>query len=155
VLALILEKAARRPRMRWLSVPITAYAEAIRITPLLIQLYLVYQIPVLNVPVPVLDCGIFVLTIPTAGYLSEIIRSGIESVDRGQFEVAKTGGMSERQALLHIIYPQAFANIVPKPLGQTAVLIKDRSILSFIAVFELRGAGLIFCPTGSCLSKRF
>ena len=150
VLALILGTlitAARRSRKRWLSVPVTAYVEAVRSTPLLVQLYLVYyglsQIPVLNVPVPALACGIFALTVHTAAYMSEIIRGGIESVDRGQFEGAKAVGMSERQAMLHIIYPQAFANIVPALLGQTAVLIKDSSILSFIAVFELLGAGLM------------
>lgn len=149
VLALILGTlitVARRSKKRWLRVPVVAYVEAVRSTPLLVQLYLVYyglsQIPVLNVPVPALACGIFALTIHTAAYMSEIIRGGIESVDRGQFEGAKAVGMTERQAMMHIIYPQAFANIIPALLGQTAVLIKDSSILSFIAVFELLGAGL-------------
>ncbi len=138
---------ARRSQKRWVSTPVTAYVEAVRSTPLLVQLYLVYyglsQIPVLNVPVPALACGIFALTIHTAAYMSEIIRGGIEAVDRGQFEGAKAVGMSERQTMINIIYPQAFAKIIPSLLGQAAVLVKDSSILSFIAVFELLGAGLI------------
>ncbi len=138
---------ARRSQKRWISTPVTAYVEAVRSTPLLVQLYLVYyglsQIPVLNVPVPALACGIFALTIHTAAYMSEIIRGGIEAVDRGQFEGAKAVGMSERQTMINIIYPQAFAKIIPSLLGQAAVLVKDSSILSFIAVFELLGAGLI------------
>ena len=138
---------ARRSQKKWISAPVVAYVEAVRSTPLLVQLYLVYyglsQIPVLNIPVPALACGIFALTIHTAAYMSEIIRGGIEAVDRGQFEGAKAVGMSERQTMINIIYPQAFAKVIPSLLGQAAVLVKDSSILSFIAVFELLGAGLI------------
>lgn len=155
---------ARRSQKRWLSVPVTAYVEAVRSTPLLVQLYLVYyglsQIPVLNVPVPALACGIFALTIHTAAYMSEIIRGGIEAVDRGQFEGAKAVGMSERQTMINIIYPQAFAKIIPSLLGQAAVLVKDSSILSFIAVFELLGAGLMILsdrvmPTEAFMTAAF
>lgn len=138
---------ARRSQRRWITVPVTAYVEAVRSTPLLVQLYIVYyglsQIPVLNVPLPALACGIFALTVHTGAYMSEIIRGGIEAVDRGQFEGAKAVGMSERQTMVNIIYPQAFAKVIPALLGQAAVLVKDSSILSFIAVFELLGAGLI------------
>ncbi|WP_298855859.1 amino acid ABC transporter permease [uncultured Ruegeria sp.] len=155
---------ARRSQKRWISTPVAAYVEAVRSTPLLVQLYIVYyglsQIPVLNVPVPALACGIFALTIHTAAYMSEIIRGGIEAVDRGQFEGAKAVGMSERQTMIHIIYPQAFAKIIPSLLGQAAVLVKDSSILSFIAVFELLGAGLIILsdrvmPTEAFMTAAF
>ncbi|WP_298921024.1 amino acid ABC transporter permease [uncultured Roseobacter sp.] len=155
---------ARRSQKRWISAPVTAYVEAIRSTPLLVQLYIVYyglsQIPVLNVPLPALACGIFALTIHTAAYMSEIIRGGIEAVDRGQFEGAKAVGMSERQTMINIIYPQAFAKIIPSLLGQAAVLVKDSSILSFIAVFELLGAGLIILsdrvmPTEAFMTAAF
>lgn len=138
---------ARRSGKAWLTVPVAAYVEAVRSTPLLVQLYIAYyglaQIPFLNIPMPALACGIIALTLHTGAYMSEIIRGGIESVDRGQFEGAKAVGMSERQTMVHIVYPQAFANIIPSLLGQTAVLIKDSSILSFIAVFELLSAGMM------------
>jgi len=155
---------ARRSQKKWLSVPVTAYVEAVRSTPLLVQLYLVYyglsQIPVLNVPVPALACGIFALTVHTGAYMSEIIRGGIEAVDRGQFEGAKAVGMTERQTMINIIYPQAFAKVIPSLLGQAAVLVKDSSILSFIAVFELLGAGLIILsdrvmPTEAFMTAAF
>ncbi len=155
---------ARRSQKKWLSVPVTAYVEAVRSTPLLVQLYLVYyglsQIPVLNVPVPALACGIFALTFHTGAYMSEIIRGGIEAVDRGQFEGAKAVGMTERQTMINIIYPQAFAKVIPSLLGQAAVLVKDSSILSFIAVFELLGAGLIILsdrvmPTEAFMTAAF
>lgn len=155
---------ARRSPNRWISTPVTAYVEAVRSTPLLVQLYIFYyglsQIPILNVPLPALACGIFALTIHTAAYMSEIIRGGIEAVDRGQFEGAKAVGMSERQTMVNIIYPQAFAKIIPSLLGQAAVLVKDSSILSFIAVFELLGAGLIILsdrvmPTEAFMTAAF
>lgn len=155
---------ARRAHQRWISTPVIAYVEAVRSTPLLVQLYIVYyglsQIPVINLPVPALVCGIFALTVHTGAYMSEIIRGGIESIDRGQFEGAKAVGMSERQTMIHIIYPQAFARVIPSLLGQAAVLVKDSSILSFIAVFELLGAGLIILsdrvmPTEAFITAAF
>ncbi len=155
---------ARRSQKRWVSTPFTFYVEAVRGTPLLVQLYIVYYglsvIPGLNVPLPALACGILALTIHTAAYMSEIIRGGIEAVDRGQFEGAKAVGMSERQTMINIIYPQAFAKVIPSLLGQAAVLVKDSSILSFIAVFELLGAGLIILsdrvmPTEAFMTAAF
>ena len=131
---------------RWIRFATVTYVEFIRSTPLLIQVYFVYyglaQIPVINLPMPPLACGILALTVHTTAYMSEIIRGGIESVDNGQVEGAKSLGMTRAQAMLYIIYPQAITNVVPPILGQGAVLIKDTSVLSFIAVFELLGAGL-------------
>ncbi|MEI4484899.1 amino acid ABC transporter permease [Frigidibacter sp. MR17.14] len=131
---------------RWIRLGVVSYVELIRSTPLLIQVYFIYyglaQIPVLNIPMPPLACGILALTIHSTAYMSEIIRGGIEAVDPGQVEGAKALGMSRRQAMIHIIYPQAIANVIPPILGQGAVLIKDTSVLSFIAVYELLSAGL-------------
>jgi polar amino acid transport system permease protein len=74
--------------------------------------------------------------------MSEIIRAGIESISRGQVEGAQSVGMTYLQRMRYVVLPQAFANVVPPLLGQTAVLIKDSSLVSFIGVFELFGAGL-------------
>ena len=130
-----------------LRIAAVSYVEIVRSTPLLAQVYLIYYglsyIPALDVTVPALLCGVLALSLHTGAYMSEIVRAGIESVDRGQWEAAKACGMSRRQTLQEIIYPQAFANTVPPTIGQAAILIKDTSILSFIAVFELMGAGLL------------
>jgi polar amino acid transport system permease protein len=75
--------------------------------------------------------------------MGEIIRAGIESVPRGQIEGAKAVGMNYRQRLHYIVLPQAFANTLPPLLGQTAVLIKDTSLLSIITVFEFLSAGIL------------
>ncbi|MFK8032770.1 MAG: amino acid ABC transporter permease [Hyphomicrobiales bacterium] len=126
--------------------PVAGYIQFVRSTPLLIQIYLVYYgLPAL---LPIgnffdeTQTGIIALTIHTAPYMGEIIRAGIESVNRGQIEGAMSVGMSPRQTLINVTLPQAVSNVMAPLLGQTAVLIKDTSLLSIIAVFELMGAGL-------------
>jgi len=126
--------------------PIAGYIQFIRSTPLLIQIYLVYYglptvLPIGNL-LDETQTGILALTIHTSPYFGEIIRAGITSVNRGQIEGALSVGMTQRQTLFNVTLPQALANVMPPLLGQTAVLIKDTSLLSIIAVFELMGAGL-------------
>lgn len=126
--------------------PVAGYIQFVRSTPLLIQIYLVYYgLPAILPFGNLFDetqTGIIALTIHTAPYMGEIIRAGIESVNRGQIEGAMSVGMSPKQTLMNVTLPQAVANVMPPLLGQTAVLIKDTSLLSIIAVFELMGAGL-------------
>ncbi len=123
------------------------YIQFIRSTPLLIQIYLVYYgLPVLLPSIGTMfdekQTGIIALTLHTTPYMAEIIRAGIGSVPRGQIEGAMSVGMNPRQSMFHVVLPQAVANVIPPLLGQTAILIKDTSLLSIIAVFELMGAGL-------------
>lgn len=127
--------------------PAAVYIQFVRSTPLLVQIYLVYYgLPVAFPSIGMLfdekQTGIIALTLHTTPYMAEIIRAGIESVSRGQVEGAMSVGMRPRQRLLHVVLPQAVANVTPPLLGQTAILIKDTSLLSIIAVFELLGAGL-------------
>lgn len=126
--------------------PAAMYIQAIRSTPLLIQIYLIYYgLPSLFPFGHILgetQTAIIALTIHTTPYMSEIIRAGIESVAQGQIEGAKSVGMTPFETFFHIVLPQALANVTPPLLGQTAVLIKDTSYFSIIAVFELMGAGL-------------
>jgi polar amino acid transport system permease protein len=126
--------------------PLAVYIQFIRSTPLLIQIYLVYYglpsiLPIGNL-LDETQTGILALTIHTTPYFAEIIRAGIASVNRGQIEAALSVGMTPLQTLFNVTLPQALTNVMPPLLGQTAVLIKDTSLLSIIAVFELMGAGL-------------
>ncbi len=122
------------------------YVQAIRSTPLLIQIYVIYfslpALPLLDRRLDELEGGIIALGLNAGAYMSEIIRAGIESITKGQVEGAQSVGMTYFQRMRHVILPQAFANVLPPLLGQTAVLIKDSSLVSFIGVFELFGAGL-------------
>ncbi|WP_235489430.1 amino acid ABC transporter permease [Achromobacter sp. DMS1] len=126
--------------------PVAGYVQFVRATPLLVQIYLVYYAVPALVPGAKawseMALGIIALTLHHAAYMSEIIRVGIQSVPRGQIEGAKACGMDYRQRLRYVVLPQAFANILPPLLGQTAVLIKDTSLLSLITVFELVAAGV-------------
>jgi polar amino acid transport system permease protein len=127
--------------------PVEGYVAFIRATPLLVQIYLVYYgLPAL---LPIAKSwndmyfGIAALTLNSAPYMGEIIRAGIESVPRGQIEGAKAVGMNYAQRMRYVVLPQAFANTLPPLIGQTAVLIKDTSLLSIITVFEFTSAGIL------------
>jgi polar amino acid transport system permease protein len=126
--------------------PVAAYVQFIRSTPLLVQIYLVYYAVPMLVPGAKgwseMLLGIIAMTLHHAAYMSEIIRVGIESVPRGKIEGAKASGINYRQRLRNVVLPQALANTLPPLLGQTAVLIKDTSLLSLITVFELVAAGV-------------
>ena len=126
--------------------PAAAYVQLIRSTPLLIQIYLIYFIlpalPLLDRRLNELESGIIALGLNAGAYMCEIIRAGIESVPKGQIEGAQSVGMTSFQCLRYVILPQAFAKVAPVLMGQTAVLIKDSSLVSFIGVFELFSAGL-------------
>lgn len=142
----ILVALARRSSNPLIWRPVAGYIQAIRSTPLLIQIYLIYYgLPSILPFGNFLDetqTGIIALTIHTTPYMGEIIRAGLESVERGQIEGAMSVGMGPKQTMTNVVLPQAIANVVPPLLGQTAILIKDTSLLSIIAVFELMGAGL-------------
>ncbi len=122
------------------------YVQAIRSTPLLIQIYVIYfslpALPLLGRRLDELEGGIIALGLNAGAYMSEIIRAGITSISTGQVEAAQSVGMTYMQRMRHVVLPQAIANVLPPLLGQTAVLIKDSSLVSFIGVFELFGAGL-------------
>lgn len=127
--------------------PVAAYIQFIRATPLLVQIYLVYYALPLLVPMALrwneLWLGVFALVLHTSPYMGEILRVGFESVPHGQIEGAKAVGMTYFQRLRYIVLPQGLTNTLPPLLGQTAVLIKDTSLLSLITVFELLMAGMV------------
>ncbi|NKW72043.1 amino acid ABC transporter permease [Rhodobacteraceae bacterium R_SAG10] len=126
--------------------PAAGYVQAIRSTPLLIQIYLIYftlpALPILDRRLDEIEGGIIALGLNAGAYMSEIIRAGIESIARGQVEGAKSVGMTYVQRMRYVVLPQAFARVAPPLVGQTAVMIKDSSLVSFIGVFELFSAGL-------------
>lgn len=130
----------------WLRRLSAGYIASIRSTPLLIQIYVIYfalpALPILDRRLDELEGGILALGFNAGAFMSEIIRAGIESVEKSQVEGAKSVGMTYMQRMRYVILPQGFARVLPPLLGQTAVLIKDSSLVSFIGVFELFGAGL-------------
>ncbi|MEN8189265.1 MAG: ABC transporter permease subunit [Thermodesulfobacteriota bacterium] len=135
------------PAARWMAY---TYVELIRGTPLLVQIFIWYYIGSTLVnqlfakyggfEIPAFWYGVIALAIFTGAYVTEIVRSGIQSINRGQTEAARSLGMSHFQSLGYIIMPQAMRRILPPLAGQFISLIKDSSLLGIIAVRELTKA---------------
>ena len=113
------------------------YVWVFRGTPMMVQAVFLYY---LLKPVLVwtgFTAGLFIISINTGAYMSEIIRSGIQSIDKGQTEAAKSIGMTNTQTMMYIIFPQAIKNTFPAIGNQLIVNIKDSCMLNAIAVTEL------------------
>lgn len=115
------------------------YIEFLRGTPLLVQLYIIYfGIPsLLKVDIPDMTAGIIALAMNSGAYVAEIIRAGINAVDKGQMEAARSLGMSKAMSMRYIIIPQAFKNILPALGNEFITIIKESSIVSIIGIGEI------------------
>lgn len=124
------------------------YIQLFRGTPMMVQAMLIYfggNLILLNAGVQTrwnaLFCGIVIITLNTAAYMAEIVRSGINSIDIGQSEAAKSLGMNHFQTMTNIIFPQALKNVIPTIGNELIVNIKDSSVLNVIGVIELYYVG--------------
>ncbi len=133
----LLGALAKTSHLRLLRVLGFTYVEWIRNTPLLIQILFIYFGLGVFLSLSPLVASIFALSFFSGAYITEIIRAGIQSVHKGQREAALTLGMTERQAMLLVILPQAIRRILPPLVGQFISLTKDSSLVSVIAVTEL------------------
>jgi polar amino acid transport system permease protein len=128
---------AKVSRVRVLRGIAAVYVEWIRNTPLLVQIMFIYFGLGVFVPFSPLAASVFALSFFSGAYITEIIRAGIQSVHKGQREAALTLGMTERQAMVLVVLPQATRRILPPLVGQFISLTKDSSLVSVIAVTEL------------------
>jgi len=129
----------RRSKFKPISYIATAYVEFVRGTPLLVQIYIIYiGLPkLIGIDMPDMIVGSVALALNSAAYISEIIRAGIEAVDKGQMEAARSLGMNQGLAMVHVIIPQAFKNILPALGNEFISVIKESSMVSVIGVAEL------------------
>ena len=130
----------RRSKHAPLSLFATGYVEVIRGTPLLLQLYLFYfmlpdVLPMLNLSK--FACVSIALVINSSAYVCELVRAGIQAVDYGQSEAARTLGLSARQTMLRIVMPQAVKNILPALGNEFVTVIKETSLASTFFVGDL------------------
>jgi polar amino acid transport system permease protein len=146
-------KAVCRYGLRW---PATVYVSFFRGTPLFVQILLMHfaVVPLFVNPADgwlvsgdlardlrqdygAMITGIATLTLNAGAYISEVFRAGIQSIDRGQMEAARSLGLTFRQAMRHVVLPQAFRRMLP-PLGNNAIaLLKDSSLVSAVGLAEL------------------
>ena len=123
-----------------LNAIIAVYVEIFRGTPMMVQamvIYWGYAFATGGSPLPLIPSGIIIVSINTGAYMAEIVRGGIISIDKGQFEGASSIGMSHWQAMLHVILPQVLRNILPSVSNEFVINIKDTSVLNVIGVTEL------------------
>lgn len=130
---------ARMSSRRWLHLPAIAYIELFRNTPALIQLMWVYYcLPILTgLEMSAAVSATFALAVNGAAYIAEIIRGGIQAVDRGQVEAARTLGMSYIQTMRKIVLPQAFRRMIPPFVNETVSILKFSSLVSVLGVADL------------------
>ena len=135
-------------RFNPLSFLANVYVEVFRATPMLVQLFIIYYIIFAGIDLPNFKLfgfirfdrflpGVVALSLNSGAYLSEIIRSGIQSIDGGQTEAARSLGMSQLQNMRFIILPQAIKNILPAIANEFVTIIKESSICYTIGVQEI------------------
>lgn len=118
-----------------------AYVEIIRGTPLLLQLYFFWLVlPNIFSDIPDIICILLALIVNASAYIAEIIRAGIQAVDPGQREAAISLGMTSKNVMLKIIFPQAIKNILPALGNEVIVMIKQTSLASTFFIGELMTA---------------
>jgi polar amino acid transport system substrate-binding protein len=122
----------------WLKLPLTAYVEFLRGTPLMLQLYFIfYFLPEMGITIPAIPTAILGLAINYSAYESEIYRAGLQAIPHGQMEAALSLGMSRPQALRRIIVPQAFRIVIPPVVNDFIAMFKDTSVCSVVTIIEL------------------
>lgn len=126
---------------RWLNVPLEAYVEFLRGTPLLLQLFVIYYVlpQFTGITIPRFWAGVFALGVNYSAYEAENYRAGLLAIPRGQMEAALSLGMSTRTALRRIIVPQAMRIVIPPVTNDFIALFKDTSVCTMISVIELTG----------------
>ena len=116
------------------------YITVIRGTPSILQLMIIYYVIFKQTSVNIVIVGILAFGINSAAYVAEIIRAGLNSVDRGQLEAGYSLGLSYRQIISHIIFPQAIKNILPALGNEFITLVKETSVGAYIGIVELTKA---------------
>lgn len=134
----------RMGRSRILRLILNGYVEIFRDVPLIVQLLVIYfSLPTIGVSLPAFWAGVLGLSLNLAAYMSEMFRASIMSIDVGQREAGLSIGMSQATIYRRIILPQAFRVALPTMGGYFIALLKDCSLVSFIAVNELLRQGSI------------
>ncbi|MCL6517813.1 amino acid ABC transporter permease [Alicyclobacillus sp.] len=118
------------------------YTWAIRGTPLLVQIFIIYAgLPQVGIQLTAFVSGTLALGINSGAYIAEIVRAGILSIDPGQMEAAESLGMTYGLAMRRIIFPQAYRRLLPPIVNEFVALLKDSSLISVMALTELMRVG--------------
>jgi aspartate/glutamate/glutamine transport system permease protein len=134
-LILALLRISRFAVVRW---PAAFFVEIVRALPVLLLIFFSsLLIPRLGIGLDPFGAGTLALTVYTAAVNAEIMRAGIQSIDRGQVEAARSLGLTYPQTMRHVVLPQALRRVIPPQVSQLVTLIKDTSLVAVIGVTEL------------------
>lgn len=117
------------------------YTDVIRGTPSVTQLMIIYFVIFAAVPIPKWLIASIAFGINSGAYVSEIIRAGIQSIDKGQTEAGRSLGLNASQTMTHIVMPQALKNIFPALCNEFIVLIKETAIVGYVGLMDIQKAG--------------
>ncbi|WP_028829732.1 amino acid ABC transporter permease [Proteocatella sphenisci] len=133
---LALMKLSKHKPLKWIS---AIYIEIVRGTPMITQLFIVYfgSYVLFGLDMNPFVAGIIAVSLNSGAYVAEIIRSGIQSIDKGQMEAGRSLGMSQGMTMKEIVMPQAVKNILPSLCNEFITVIKETSIVSVIGVTDL------------------
>ena len=133
------ERGVKKIFLKIISTILSIYIEFFRGTPMIVQAMVIYygSAQAFDIDMNPLSAAVFIVSINTGAYMSEIVRGGIISVDHGQFEAAHAIGMNHIQTMMNVVLPQVIRNILPALGNEFVINIKDTSVLNVISVTEL------------------
>ena len=128
-------------RMRWLNALLIVYVDFFRaFPPLVLLLFIYFGFPFVGIEIPAIVAVAIGFLLNTSSYYGEIFRAGIESVPRGQWEAARSTGLSWGQTMVNVIVPQATRNVLPDLISNTLEVVKLTTLASVVAIPELLNA---------------
>jgi len=133
------ERGFRRFFLKLINILLSVYVEFFRGTPMIVQAMVIYYGSALAFGMDMnrTFAAVFIVSINTGAYTAEIVRGGIISIDKGQFEAAHAIGMNHAKTMLNVVLPQVLRNILPMLGNEFVINIKDTSVLNVISVLEL------------------
>ncbi|WP_039856353.1 amino acid ABC transporter permease [Peptoniphilus sp. oral taxon 386] len=133
------QKGLKGVMQKFVNLILSIYIQVFRGTPMIVQAMLLYYglAQFYSIQIDKMLAAYIVVSVNTGAYMSEVVRGGIISIDKGQFEAAQAGGMSHLQLMLYVIAPQTMRNILPATGNEFVINIKDTSVLNVISVGEL------------------
>jgi putative lysine transport system permease protein len=133
------ERGAKKIILKLVNTILAMYIEFFRGTPMIVQAMVIYygSAMAFDIHMNKIVAAIFIVSINTGAYMSEIVRGGIVSIDKGQFEASAAIGMNHLKTMLHVVLPQVVRNILPATGNEFVINIKDTSVLNVISVTEL------------------
>ncbi|MEG0798876.1 MAG: amino acid ABC transporter permease [Bacilli bacterium] len=140
IIAIIRNNYKVNNKLKILNYISSLYVSIIRGTPVVLQLMIIYYIIFKSSSANILIFGIIAFGLNSAAYVSEIIRAGLESIDKGQTEAGKTLGFNYWKILIYILLPQAFKNILPALGNEFITLLKETAVAGYIGIMDLTKA---------------